>query len=310
MEYDVTNEDRIGRVRALTGRMVETYRRLGGINRLGEKNLPSQESVVEILDDLRALVFPGYFGPPVPSDADLELLVAGRLDTVSRHLSRAVQRTLEFCHQTGCICDELWPDEGPLTGPDRFEAAANRITDEYLAQLPTIREQLSEDVQAAFEGDPAATNLEEVILCYPGVMAVAVHRLAHPLYLAGVPLLPRIMSEWAHQQYGVDIHPGAGIGRWFFIDHGTGVVIGETTNIGDRVKIYQGVTLGALSFPRNLDGSLVKGGKRHPDIGDEVTIYAGATILGGETVIGSGAVIGGGTWITESVGAGERVTLS
>jgi serine O-acetyltransferase len=151
--------------------------------------------------------------------------------------------------------------------------------------------------------------VEEVILCYPGVAAITVHRLAHPLYRAGVPLLPRIMSEWAHRLTGVDIHPGATIGRSFFIDHGSGVVIGETTTIGDRVKIYQGVTLGALSFPRNPDGTLVKGGKRHPDIGDKVTIYAGATILGGNTVIGPGAVIGGGTWITESVGAGERVTL-
>ena len=305
----MTNEDRIGRVRELTRRVVETYRTLGGINRLGEKNLPAQDSIVEILEDLRALVFPGYFGPPVPADADLELLVAGRLDGVSRRLVRAVRRTLEFCHQNGCVCEELWPDEGPLTGPDRFEAAATRVTDEYLARLPVIREQLARDVQAAYEGDPAATNLEEVILCYPGVMAVSVHRLAHPLHRAGVPLLPRIMSEWAHRMSGVDIHPGAEIGRSFFIDHGTGVVIGETTRIGDRVKIYQGVTLGALSFPRNPDGTLVKGGKRHPDIGDDVTIYAGATILGGETVIGPGAVIGGGTWITESVAAGERVTL-
>jgi serine O-acetyltransferase len=162
-------------------------------------------------------------------------------------------------------------------------------------------------VRAAFEGDPAATSWEEIILCYPGVYAVTVHRLAHPLHGLGVPLLPRMMSEWAHRQTGIDIHPGAGIGASFFIDHGTGVVIGETTHIGDRVKLYQGVTLGALSFPRNPDGTLVKGGQRHPTIGDDVTIYAGATILGGETVIGNGAVIGGGTWITGSVAAGARV---
>jgi serine O-acetyltransferase len=192
---------------------------------------------------------------------------------------------------------------------NRFAAAAGFVTMAFLAELAEIRKLLDKDVQAAFEGDPAATNTEEIILCYPGIRAIAVHRLAHPLHRMGVPLLPRIMSEWAHQLSGVDIHPGARIGEYFFIDHGTGVVIGETTLIGNRVKIYQGVTLGALSFPRHPDGTLVKGGKRHPTIGDGVTIYANATILGGETVIGSGAVIGGGTWITESVPEGGRVVL-
>jgi serine O-acetyltransferase len=174
--------------------------------------------------------------------------------------------------------------------------------------LADIRRMLDKDVQAAYEGDPAATNIEEIIICYPGIQAIAIHRLAHPLHLLGVPLLPRIMSEWAHHLSGVDIHPGAVIGEYFFIDHGTGVVIGETTHIGDRVKIYQGVTLGALSFPRHQDGRLVKGGKRHPTIGEGVTIYANATILGGATVIGEGAVIGGGAWITGSVPAGSRVS--
>jgi len=164
-------------------------------------------------------------------------------------------------------------------------------------------------VQAAYEGDPAAINTDEVILCYPGTFAIAVHRLAHPLYNLGVPLIPRIMNEWAHHRTGVDIHPGARIGPRFFIDHGTGVVIGETTDIGTGVKIYQGVTLGALSFPRNPDGSLVKGGKRHPTIEDEVTIYANATILGGDTVIGAGATIGGGTWLVSTVSPGAKVTL-
>jgi len=173
--------------------------------------------------------------------------------------------------------------------------------------LPAIRALLDTDVQAAFEGDPAASNMEEIILCYPGVRATVVHRLAHPLYRLGVPLLPRIMNEWAHSLTGCDIHPGADIGPYFFIDHGTGVVIGETTVIGRRVKIYQGVTLGALSFSRNPDGTLVKGGKRHPTLADGVTIYANATILGGETLIGEGAVIGGGAWITGPVPAGARI---
>jgi serine O-acetyltransferase len=306
----MTHDTRHDPLRRLTAEMVDTYRRLDGINRLGEKNLPDQLTIASILVDLRALMFPGYFGPPVAADSDLEELVADRLAAVGRRLSEAIRRTLEFCHQNDCVCEELWLDGGgEEVGPGRFEAAANRITDEYLARLPKIREELALDVAAAYEGDPAASNVEEVILCYPGVLAITVHRLAHPLHRAGVPLLPRIMSEWAHRHSGVDIHPGADIGPFFFIDHGTGVVIGETTSIGARVKIYQGVTLGALSFRRNPDGSLVKGGKRHPDIGDDVTIYAGATILGGETVIGAGAVVGGGTWITESVGAGERVTL-
>lgn len=184
---------------------------------------------------------------------------------------------------------------------------AGRLTMEYLEFLPGVRDLLRADVQAAYEGDPAAASTDEVILCYPGLLAIAVHRLAHPLHCLGVPLIPRITNEWAHFRTGADIHPGARIGRSFFIDHGTGTVIGETSVIGDRVKLYQGVTLGALSFARNPDGSLVKGGRRHPTVEDDVTIYAGATILGGKTVIGRGAVIGGGTWITSSVAPGACI---
>jgi serine O-acetyltransferase len=305
----MTNEDRTARLRALTRKVVETYRTVGGINRIGEKNLPSQAVVVSILEELLAVVFPGYYGEPVDKDADLEILVGARLDVVSGHLAVAIERTLAFCQHADCCCDSLWQGFGEPDSEDRLAAMARKLTLDYLDQLPTIRGLLEQDVRAAFEGDPAATNTEEVMLCYPGVAAIVIHRLAHPLYEMGLPLLPRMMSEWAHQKTGVDIHPGARIGSSFFIDHGTGVVIGETAVIGSRVKIYQGVTLGALSFPRNPDGSLVKGGKRHPTIGDRVTIYANATILGGETVIGDGAVIGGGTWITASVPAGEKVTL-
>jgi serine O-acetyltransferase len=304
----MTNEDRTEKLRALTQRIVETYRTIGGINRIGEKNLPSQAVVIRILEELLAVVFPGYHGDPVDRDTDMELLVGSRLDRVSHHLSAAIESTLEFCRHAGCCCDRLWETPQEDDGDSRFAAASRRITMAYLELLPGIRALLDQDVKAAFEGDPAATNTEEVILCYPGVEAIAIHRLAHPLQRMGLPLLPRMMSEWAHQLTGVDIHPGAEIGPYFFIDHGTGVVIGETTRIGRRVKIYQGVTLGALSFPRNADGSLVKGGKRHPTIGDNVTIYANATILGGETLIGDGAVIGGGTWITSSVPPGQKVT--
>ncbi len=303
----MTNEDRSQRLRELTREVVGTYHEIGGINRIGEKNLPSQAAVVSILEELLAVVFPGYHGDPLPMNADLEVLVGARLDAIARSLSAVIERTLKFCHQLDCQCEQLWQMVDETQEEKRFKAAAEYVTMAYLAQLPEIRRLLALDVKAAYEGDPAATNPEEVILCYPGVKAVSVHRLAHPLQMLGVPLVPRMMSEWAHHRSGVDIHPGANIGERFFVDHGTGVVIGETCIIGERVKIYQGVTLGALSFPRNPDGTLIKGGKRHPTIGNRVTIYANATILGGETVIGDRAVVGGGSWITESVPAGEKI---
>ena len=305
----MTNQDRTHKLREVTRDIVGTYQTLGGINRIGEKNLPSQKVVVEILEELLAVVFPGYHGAPIPRDADLELLVGSRLDRVSQHLAEVIERTLGFCQHLHCECEKLWTTADVPRDRDRFAAAGRSVAMAYLEQLADIRKMLDKDVAAAFEGDPAAANTEEIIICYPGVQAISIHRLAHPLYRMGVPLLPRIMGEWAHHLSGVDIHPGAEIGEYFFIDHGTGVVIGETTKIGQRVKVYQGVTLGALSFPRNEEGTLVKGGQRHPTIGDYVTIYANATILGGETMIGDGALIGGGTWITESVPAGGRVSL-
>ena len=294
----------------VTRRILEAYEQHGGINRIGEKNLPSQASIVEILEELLAMMYPGYHGRPVDPDDDMEALVARRLERLNHHLTDVISRTLIFCARGNCSCSMTW-DSG-ASGSDQGAIAelAARLAREYLDQLPDIRSLLAKDIQAAFEGDPAATSTEEIILCYPGVQAISVHRLAHPLFCLGVPLIPRIMNEWAHHRTGVDIHPGARIGPYFFIDHGTGVVIGETTRIGQRVKIYQGVTLGALSFPRNPDGTLVKGGLRHPTIGDGVTIYANATILGGETNIGDGAIIGGGAWITESVAPGGRVIPS
>ena len=305
----MTEAERKARLKDLTGQMVESYRTLGGINLLGEKNLPSQAAIVAIVEELLGVIFPGYHGEAVPQEADLDLLVAGRLDSIRRNLKDVIERTLKHCAQLGVPCSELWDQLGiDADGDqDRMSQAAAHLTLDYLEQLPAIRALLDTDVQAAFEGDPAASSMEEIILCYPGVRATVVHRLAHPLYRLGVPLLPRIMNEWAHSLTGCDIHPGADIGPYFFIDHGTGVVIGETTVIGRRVKIYQGVTLGALSFSRNPDGTLVKGGKRHPTLADGVTIYANATILGGETLIGEGAVIGGGAWITGPVPAGARI---
>jgi len=186
---------------------------------------------------------------------------------------------------------------------------AENVTQRLLARLPKIRELLKGDVGAAFDGDPAAKSYEEIVISYPCITAIATYRIAHELYLKQVPLIPRIMSECAHAQTGIDIHPGARIGKNFFIDHGTGVVIGETTVIGENVKIYQGATLGALSFPKDERGRIIKGGKRHPTIEDNVTIYAEATILG-DVVIGKGAVIGGNVWIRESVPAGVTVTMA
>jgi len=179
----------------------------------------------------------------------------------------------------------------------------------FLEALPRVRAQLAEDVEAAYEGDPAATGYAEILVAYPSLQAVTIYRLAHELHLLGVPLLPRIMTEHAHALYGIDIHPGAKIGRRFFIDHGTGVVIGGTAELGDRVKLYQGVTLGALSFPRDAAGRMIRGQKRHPTIEDDVTIYAGATILGGDTVIGRGSTIGGNVWIHESIPPFTRVQI-
>ncbi len=294
------------RRRALARRIASSYQQHGGLNRMGEKDLPSQARIEDVTWQLLTLVFPGYHGAHVPARTDMEVYVASRLDALFIQLSEIIAQTLLFCYRVPCHCSRLWTPEQE-EGEPGFTRVSERIVAEFLEQVPAVRQTLQTDVEAAFAGDPAAVSQDEIILCYPGTLAIAVNRLAHPLYEQGVPIVPRIMSEWAHSRTGVDIHPGARIGPEFFIDHGTGVVIGETTTIGTRVKIYQGVTLGALSFKRNPDGSLVKGGKRHPTIEDEVTIYANATILGGSTVIGRGAVIGGGAWITRSVPPGAVV---
>ena len=301
------DEERAARLRELSRRIAGTYQSYGGINRIGERELPSQTRVEELLRTLLAVAFPGFFGGRVSARTDMEAFVASRIDSVFVEMSEIVSRTLRFC-QREKVFSSLPLPVAAEAAVDEVQVVAERIVLEYLEQLPSVREILKTDVQAAFDGDPAAISPDEVIICYPGTLAIAVHRLAHPLYLLGVPFVPRIMAEWAHSRTGTDIHPGAKIGSYFFIDHATGVVIGETTEIGERVKIYQGVTLGALSFPLGDDGLPVKGGKRHPTIEDAVTIYAGATILGGATVIGGGAVIGGGCWITGSVAAGVKVT--
>jgi len=273
--------------------LVASFRTVGGINHLDGANLPSREAVVDITRDLLRLVFPGFYDKDPIHSAQIVEYTSELISSVARRLESEIHKSLEYRPCDGCNKNDL-------------AATAARVTEEFLQQLPAVRAILQTDVQAAYEGDPAAISNEEIILAYPGIEAIAVQRLAHLLYRRHVALIPRIMTEWAHNKTGIDIHPGAQIGDHFFIDHGTGVVIGETSVLGQRVKIYQGVTLGAKSFPKDAQGRCVKGIKRHPNIGDDVTIYAGATILG-DVTIGAGSIIGGNVWLIESVPPGTVV---
>jgi serine O-acetyltransferase len=261
--------------------------------------LPSRKEVVKMIELLQAVIFPGYVGNRDVTEESLGYHMGSNLHQASLIMVDEIHRGLCFaCHR----------DEADRN-PEACLGQAQRITTEFLRQLPEIRRQLALDAVAAYEGDPAASSPSEAIFCYPGVLALTCHRIAHVLYGFGVPLIPRIISEHAHSKTGIDIHPGARIGERIFIDHGTGVVIGETTIIGDRVRIYQGVTLGAKSFPLDDDGNPIKGIDRHPIIEDEVTIYSGATILGRVT-IGKGAVIGGNVWLTRDVPPGATISQS
>jgi serine O-acetyltransferase len=257
--------------------------------------LPSREGVGRVLDDLRSILFPGYFGTSDLDHESLEYFVGAALARAMRHLEEEIRRGVAFIERH---------DYEACGHCAEFAARATRL---FLSRLPAIRELAHSDVDAAYEGDPALRHRDEAIFAYPGVFALANQRIAHELHLLGVPLIPRIITEQAHAATGIDIHPGATIGRKFFIDHGTGVVIGETAIVGDRVRLYQGVTLGAKSFPRDAQGQLVKGVPRHPIVEDDVVIYAGATILGRIT-IGKGSSIGGNVWLTRGVPPGSRVT--
>ena len=253
-------------------------------------NLPGQKAVIEVLEELIGIIFPGCHGTSPISEDNVKENLRVKLAELSVKLRDQMQRAFSYqCEFDDCR------DCG-----DCHEKATRAMTT-LLDALPETRELLREDIRAAYEGDPAARSTMEIVLSYPGLYAITVHRIAHTLYKADVPLIPRVMSECAHSRTGIDIHPGANIGPGFFIDHGTGVVIGETCVIGRNVKIYQGVTLGALSFAKDANGRLVKGIKRHPNVEDEVVIYAGATILGGETTIGYHSIIGGNVWLTHSV---------
>lgn len=272
-------------VSELSSHLLESYQRVGGINHLDGVNLPSKAAVASITEDLMKLLFPGFFDEQMWHSSKVEEDTVRLMASILPRLQAEIQKSLYYQPPTGVKQDEI-------------EGQARTWTIEFLQSLPQIREVLKTDVEAAFDGDPAAVSREEIIVAYPFIEVISAQRLAHELYKKQIALIPRIMTEWAHSRTGVDLHPGASIGPYFFIDHGTGAVVGETCVIGERVKIYHGVTLGARS---TSGGQQLRGVKRHPTIEDCVTIYPGATILGGETVIGARSTIGGNVFLLESV---------
>jgi serine O-acetyltransferase len=285
------------KIKDIVDQLIETYKGDTGINFIDVSNLPVRDKILDILELLTELLFPGYTGKRLVKKTNIDFVVIDILYHVYAELTEQIEKAYRYqCRMEDCD-----------TGDCR--SMAEDATLHLLIQLPKIRELLKGDVGAAFDGDPAAKSYEEIVISYPCIMAIATYRIAHELYLQQVPLIPRIMSECAHSKTGIDIHPGATIGNNFFIDHGTGVVIGETTIIGNNVKIYQGTTLGAMSFPKDERGRIIKGQKRHPTIEDDVTIYAEATILG-DVTIGKGAIIGGNVWVKQSVPAGFTVTTA
>ena len=269
----------------LTDQLVESYSKLGGINHVDGKNLPSKLAVAAITTDLLCLLFPGFFEEQLQHSSALRANTETLLNSVRSALEAEVTKALEYNPPAGLAKKDI-----------RTTAHASAL--QFLGRLPGVRDLLQTDIEAAYNGDPAALSREEVIVAYPFVECIAVQRMAHELYLKEVPLIPRIMTEWAHSRTGMDLHPGARIGTHFFVDHGTGTVIGETTEIGDHVKMYQGVGLVARSLSA---GQQLRGKKRHPTLEDRVTIYAGATIVGGETVVGADSTIGASVFLTHSV---------
>ncbi|MCL5099473.1 MAG: serine O-acetyltransferase [Candidatus Omnitrophica bacterium] len=272
-------------VTRMTNSILASYAEVGGINHLDGVNLPSKSGIASITSSLLRLLFPGFFGEKPIQTSELKAITRGLVNSIQTRLEEEISKSLEYAPPA---------DSG---GKD-LALLAHDLTLAFLDKLPQIRELLQTDVEAAFDGDPAAISREEVIVAYPFMEAIAVQRMAHELYRQHIALIPRIMTEWAHSRTGMDLHPGATIGSYFFIDHGTGTVVGETCHIGNHVKMYHGVTLGAKS---TSDVEQLRGKKRHPTIEDDVTIYPGATILGGETVIGAGSTIGGNVFLTTSV---------
>lgn len=280
-------------VTQLTDQLIVSYARLGGINHLDGKNLPSKTAIASITVDLLRLLFPGFFDERTIHSSELKVEMVSLVDSVSERMENEITKSLEYATPEGLARKDL-------------RSAARAFTLEFLSTFPRIREILNTDAEAAYDGDPAARSREEVIVAYPFVEAIAVQRLAHELYKRQIALLPRIMTEWAHARTGLDLHAGAKIGSHFFVDHCTGTVVGETCIIGNHVKMYHGVTLGAKSTG---GGQQLRGQKRHPTIEDRVTIYPGATILGGDTVIGKGTTVGGNVFLTSSIPPHSLVIL-
>lgn len=286
----------------LTNRIVATYKQHQSISHLGHCPLPRYEDVISAVEGLTDIIFPGYRRREGLHIGNVTYHVGDLIDGLHDNLTRQIARALRHDDRVTKKIDSCFE-------PTDYEAKGQAMAITFLERIPKLREILATDVKAAFDGDPACKSTDEVIFCYPGLEAITVYRLAHELSSLGVPFIPRMMSEYAHRRTGIDIHPGATIGNHFFIDHGTGVVIGQTCDIGNHVKIYQGVTLGALSFATDGDGNLVRGHKRHPTIEDRVVIYANATILGGKTVVGHDSVIGSSVWLTHSVDPSTTVTM-
>lgn len=286
----------------LTEQILKTYTPDDKVNHLGHCPLPSYDAIVGIVEDLKDILYPGFRRRTGLHSGNIQYHVGGLVDRLHDSMTTQIGRALQ--HD-----DRVRKNHGDCETQVDYEAKGQAMAVEMLKRVPSLRKLLATDVQAAYDGDPAAHSLDEIIFCYPGLDAITIFRIANQLLQLGVPFIPRMMTEWAHRQTGIDIHPGADIGDHFFIDHGTGVVVGETCNIGNHVKLYQGVTLGALSFPTDNDGQLIRGQKRHPTIEDRVVVYANATILGGKTVIGQDSVIGSSVWITGSVEARTTVVL-
>ena len=295
--------------------LVSSYHEVGGINRIECGNLPSKRKMAQVCEQLLQVLFPGYHDEePVPED-ELEMITSERIAALIENLGQEVGKSLRLRGFTGGYvattgeggsngagdCNDGADAPSAADDPSLIQAQARDLTCRFLSALPCIRELLRTDVEAAYEGDPAAKNFDEILLSYPCIETIAIQRCAHVLYEEDVPLIPRIMTEWAHSLTGIDIHPGATIGSHFFIDHGTGVVIGETCVIGNHVKLYHGVTLGARNFPKDEHGRVVKGNKRHPNVEDGVVIYPNATVLGGKTVIGAKSTVGANVFLRESV---------
>ena len=293
------------RLGPLVGRLVDSYVQHARIRHIDRGFLPSREEMVEVCRLLLELSYPGFYGRQDLSTFNVRFHVGELIPRLAQKLFFQVFRALCYHNEIEGHYDPAGSDEQAVP----FHHRAKSLTFDFLQHIPEIRGWLADDVDAAYDGDPAATNTDEIISSYPGVLAVTIYRYAHALHRMGVPLLPRIMSEWIHSQTGIDIHPGAVIGRRFFIDHGTAVVIGETAEIGDNVKVYQGVTLGALSFLKDERGRMVRGYKRHPTVKNGVTLYANAIVLGGDTVLNENCVIGGSTFITSSIPANCVVSI-